>query len=688
VQYVFHMTCRHLSQWLAVSIVVATLACGESPIGAKPTVVIRPPAAFPSPFMINDSAQLTAFDGGGNPLPPSSVTWHSSNPAVLSVSGGLAVGLARGTSRVDVTSGSVTGSLTVSVQGTRHSSPITTDQTWSLATAPHGVKGRLLVSGTLGGPKVTLTIEPGVTVIFLNSAGLTFGGSGAGGLAAIGSAAAPITLRGSDSTGTPGKWVGLTFRSADTSRMLHVILTGCGGVRTDSLPSGCVVGMPSPGGSGQALLIDTVIVQSAAVSAVTLGRGAHFAAGSSTLSVQGTRGHIAAVPAGIAAEFPVGGTFFGNDTEFVQITGDTVRTSGTWSAAVPWEVLDPVLIEGPATPVLKIPAGTTMAMIGGFVVGKNAAGGLQIGDTAGSPVMLQPIGASLWAGIDFSANAVNSFIANATLKNPGAYNPTRAGSGGLSIAGNYNGGPTPAPVLRNVTIEGAYEWGVGLSNGGTFGVGSANITITGTTQDMNSFTGTPLVVYQSSPGSIPAGHYTGNGWDVIQVLDVTVRQDQDWHQHDVPYLLRGNVTIGDSLANPVLTLDSGVVLELMNNGLSVGASAPGAIHAVGTATAPITFRGVSDVPVPGSWGGIQVWYQADSSTVFNHVIVDAGGAPQPVAGEFVFYVDLGPIIKNAMISHSAGCGIMISGTPFSTDFTAPALGNSFVSDTLGAQCGP
>ena len=64
----------------------------------------------------------------------------------------------------------------------------------------------------------------------------------------------------------------------------------------------------------------------------------------------------------------------------------------------------------------------------------------------------------------------------------------------------------------------------------------------------------------------------------------------------------------------------------------VGWTAPGTIRTIGTTAEPVTFTGTTDIP--GSWVGIVIGYYADSSSLFDHVIVDNAGALYPVAGAF------------------------------------------------------
>ena len=57
------------------------------------------------------------------------------------------------------------------------------------------------------------------------------------------------------------------------------------------------------------------------------------------------------------------------------------------------------------------------------------------------------------------------------------------------------------------------------------------------------------------------------------------------------------------------------------------------------------------------------------------------GIVQPTA--VVFTKDLGPILKNSTIRQSGGCGVLrVVGVSWSTDFTAPSLGNQFI-DNVG-----
>lgn len=562
---------------------------------------------------------------------------------------------------------------------TVHNAPITNDQTWSRAGSPHIVRGTLVIVGG-----VTLTIEAGATVLFDSQAGLTVGQpGGTGTLLALGSADAPITMRGLQEASGAGAWIGLRFRSNTASVLRHVNLTGCGGraaVLIDSFPPGCLaLGNPALPGESPTLQIDHVTVEEGRGSAVALWNESRFGDGSAVLSVQNMKGYVARLRAREAVRFPLGGTFVGNDTNEVRLAADTLRDSLTLVNGVPWAVEGDVQIEGPNEPVLTIPAGATIRLSAALIAGQNAPGGLRIGTSGGPPVSLLPR-STTWDGIVFMSYAVRSSISDAVLEACGT-----AGTACVSFVGSFTGGPAPAPPLRNVTIRNAIGSGIAMSYDGRPGPGSTNLTITGTN-------GMPVGIHQSPVSSVPAGQYTGNLRDIIWINQLDIRRDETWRRHDVPYYVYNWVSVGDDATDPTLTLEPGVtVISAPGVSIRIGETAPGAIHAVGTAAEPITFTG--EASSPGSWTGIKVWYDADSSTVFDHVIVDNAGGPDPqggfIQGGFHFYIDIGPIIRNSTIRNSAGCGVLIvNQPPWSTDFTAPALANAFVNNAGGAVCGP
>lgn len=348
-------------------------------------------------------------------------------------------------------------------------------------------------------------------------------------------------------------------------------------------------------------------------------------------------------------------------------------------------VLEPVLIEGPQSPVLAIPAGLTLRFRfgAGFVVGKDGPGALAIGETGGAPVTLASGDSAGWAGIVFWPQALPSTIRSTALDLCGSDNNTGYGQGCIFFIGDF-AGQAPEAVLQDVAISRAIDVGVGLVGGGRFGAGSGNLVITGT----GGTIGVPISVNGSDVTTVPQGRYTGNALDRIWIYTTSLTADETWHDRGVPYHLYAGFVVEDA-ADPVLTLEPGVVLEFAPGGsLRVGGLAPGTLRAVGTASALITFAG--QFAGAGTWMGVDIGPYADAATLIEHATVnDAGADDGQVAAAIRMAKDLGPIVRNTLLSNSAGCGITRLGTdPWTTDFTAPALGNTFQNIAGAAQCGP
>lgn len=672
----------------AIVLCSALLGCGSDvtePGLRRIEISLKPDVAT---LLINDTtrARLSGFDQNGSSYPAGPVTWSSSTPAVAQVdSDGLVLARAPGSTRIIATVGAVTNSVNLAVAGTLHEHDVAASETWTRLTSPHVVRGKLVVGGTAG---ATLTIEAGADVAFQNGAGLTFDSTGSGALLSKGSASQPITLRGAAATPSPGSWIGVTLLGAAPSELHHVTLSGCGGPRSlpDDEPAAClVVGHRSPG-VDPTLLVEDVTVQDAANAALVFAGQARFAPGSSAFSARNVQGVVAAIPAAAADRFPQGGTFTGNDVNELRLGGDTISQPALWQPSGPsWVVTDRVLIEGPQSPILTIASGSSLrfAYRAGLVVGKNAPGGVRIGATGGAAVTLTSLDANGWAGILFFSSAISSSVTNALLENCGGSNDANYGQGCVFAIGNFFG-TAPSPDLVDVTIRNAVAVGVGLVGGGRFGAASRNVVITQT----QGSPGAPMSMDPDFVPTIPTGTYTGNTLDAIWIFSGEVTQTQTWHNPGVPYMMRQGLGIGN-VTSPVLTLDAGVELRFAPGGLvGIGVVSPGGLRAVGATGTPVLMTG--EFTFPGAWMGVIIGPNAVASTLLDHVTVDYAGADD---GTFATGIrvdkDYGQIIRNTLVRRSGGCGITrVSGTTWTTNFTAAPLGNTFQNNAGANQCGP
>ncbi|MFH1155321.1 MAG: right-handed parallel beta-helix repeat-containing protein, partial [Pseudomonadota bacterium] len=129
----------------------------------------------------------------------------------------------------------------LSVADTSVSGIISVDTTWTLDKSPYIVTSTITVTGTDGEDGVTtLTIEPGVTLLFNTYCGLTIGGQTGdpGALSALGTLEAPVRFTSLDS------WYGLKFLNTteDTLTVLnHCEITNTRGVYLSSVLYGAVV---------------------------------------------------------------------------------------------------------------------------------------------------------------------------------------------------------------------------------------------------------------------------------------------------------------------------------------------------------------------------------------------------------------------------------------------------------------
>jgi len=632
------------------------------------------------PLLQSDTARahLLGYDQFHNPHPIGAVTWHSNDSSIAAITGdGLVRGRSQGSTSIVGSADGLSASLALVVAGTLHREAIRASEVWAATGAPHVVEGRLPVGGPGG---VTLTFEPGVTVLFRPNSGLDFGLGGAGTLVANGTSA-PIVLRGMTDVGS--HWDGLTFRGPGQAEVRHTTLRDCGG--TFGMPLACVTLRDSGGGPAPTILIDEVLIRGGDGSGVALEGQARFAAGSQGLSVENMLGVVATVPVSAAAGFPLGGSIGGNGTNEIWLrdtlhtSGDMLAVSTTWgNPGVPWHLYKTVFIEGPQAPILTIAAGSTLIFeyATGFVVGKGAPGGLQIGGAAGAWVVLKSEAQYSWGGLQFWSQALPSSVTRTELRRCGS------GNGGCVFMTTDVGQGAPAPVLDSVTILSPDGLGVVALRYGRFGAGSRALRITGGS-------GYPMMLWTGAAATIPSGSFTGNAQDVILITAEDVLDSMTWSNPGVPFGIVHLLVAHQN--NPVLTLQPGVVLKFNQYGdLQVGVGSPGGLRALGTDQAPVTFTSYSPVAYPGFWNGLVIGPMADASTLLDHVTVDDAGAFDGVSQAAIKIArDYGEIIRNSLIRRSGDCGIARQGVePWTTDFTALQLGNTFQDNTGPSQCGP
>jgi len=624
---------------------------------------------------IGDTVRATAIRlVGGSPAgDPGPITWHSSDSVIASIGAdGLITARSFGVTQIVATAGGRTGSKPFSVGGTLHRTAITTDEVWTVATGPHIVEGVLPVGSPAG---VVLTIEPGTTVFFHLNAGLDVGSGGSGRVVADG-ALAPITLAGGG-VNSIQDWGGLTFHGPGQSTLRNVALKYCGG--RFGTPTPCIALRDSSNSPAPTILMDSVAILQSATAGVVLEGRARFVPGSRLLSVIQMNGLVAAIPLAAAQEFPVGGLMLSNATNEIRLIpgNDTIATSTTWgNPGAPWHLQRSLIVEGPAQPVFTIDSGASLIFDFNVSItaGQGAPGGLMVGASTGPWVDITGVGNDTWGGLHFGHLALFSRVTRTTLHRCGTAN-----AGCLTLGAGYSPGDPPAAVLDSVTILAADGFGVGANR---FGAGSRALRVSGSI-------GFPMIVASDAVATIPSGSYTGNAADAIIISGGTVPDSATWIDHGVPYLAQDFAVEGPR--NPMLTLAPGVVIRFnLNTQMRVGALDPGGLRVLGLPGQPVTLT--SQQPAsPGYWRGVLLGALADSNSMIDYALVDDAGASQNGPPEAAVSVDhdIGPVVQHSILQHSGHCGISRgTGGAWTTDFTAAALGNSFLQNGGPDQCDP
>jgi hypothetical protein len=336
-----------------------------------------------------------------------------------------------------------------------------------------------------------------------------------------------------------------------------------------------------------------------------------------------------------------------------------------------------VTVQGVDTPVLTLPAGLLVRGNPGtaFVVGRLGNGRLIVGDAVGPPVVLESSGSD-WSGIEISDGAGPSSLRRVIMRDCGD-------SDGACLRIFGGSGTGSALLVDDVTISGSRSVGVAFTAEGHFEAGSQNLTITGSVD-------VPIEIPPDGVPSIPPGHYSSNGKDVIRLRGNVLSRTATWQNPGLPYLAPDGIDVRHSSNDPVLTLNPGVVLQMGSaSRLVVADFLPGALKVAGTAANPVLITSAT-TDAAGAWIGVELGTLADSRTRLSYVeIRDAGAGDPGFGGGVRMWVDPGGVLRNTTIRRSSTCGVVLfNGSTWAEDYTAPQFGNVFVDVTGPARCRP
>jgi hypothetical protein len=314
----------------------------------------------------------------------------------------------------------------------------------------------------------------------------------------------------------------------------------------------------------------------------------------------------------------------------------TVTADETWSAATSPHILETST---------SIPAGRTITVEPCAVVRMNGGVGLVVEGklvalgAADAPIRFERgDAATAWSSIEARKGAELRF-AYATLEgggNPNGGQVTQLGA--LDIRGDQDAPTQQILFVDHVTVKGSQSLGVLVREGGGFGAGSQELTVT-------SGASFPVGIWGRAAGTLPSGAYTGNATDEI-LLPASggpddVKEDTTFHARGVPYRVGGpaggkSLVVGNALgAAPLLTIEAGVTMRfakdarLVVDAATSTTAATGALRAEGSAAKPIVFTSAAAAPAAGDWVGVVVEGIADARTKIAFAkIAFAGGSSQ------------------------------------------------------------
>lgn len=302
--------------------------------------------------------------------------------------------------------------------------------------------------------------------------------------------------------------------------------------------------------------------------------------------------------------------FTGNTVDRVQVRAGQVFTSGTWrNPGVPLELSDHCYIRASGWPHIEIQPGTVVML--------PHARGLYIGD----PNYSTDRGSLSAEGVTFTRaepSAVPLGLIFYQYATPGASHFTDCvfeylqNSSFGAVYVNYNDPVFEGCIFRNNPGSGLYVTETGRAtalNCQFLNNGSYPISATATSFDAVSGTG---------------NYFSGNNPNRVLISGAILSQSYVWDNPSVPVEVSSSISIDTTGSQPLLKLNSGLVLLFRaNTGLYVGnpsySSNSGGLQADGA-----TFSALSGVQ--GGWLGITFHPYASSDSYLSNCVVEYAGA--------------------------------------------------------------
>ncbi len=299
------------------------------------------------------------------------------------------------------------------------------------------------------------------------------------------------------------------------------------------------------------------------------------------------------------------------------VVGDSEITEDTrWTReGGPYVVMSPLTVQGGAT--LEIAAGTVVRFRrGAFLrVGWKTPGSLTVTGTSRRPVIFTADGdepePGAWAGIESLVEGSEVRLSWAVVEWAGAEaKGTAAARAALRI------GPGSTADVQNCVVRQAAAHGVELDT-------ERKVQFSG--NRVHECRGAAVMTGANAAAYVaPDNRFEHNGLDAIVVGEVglpALTRSAVWAHTASPYVIRGDLLVGDPDALVTLRLDPGVtVLFGPGAAMTVGWSYPADLVARGSDRAPIRFGALA-----GPWDGVYLG-GTGPGTLLDHCVFSGGGA--------------------------------------------------------------
>ena len=487
----------------------------------------------------------------------------------------------------------------------------------------------------------TLTIDPGVTLVFRNNAGFYIEQDGA--LTANGSQTKPILFTAENQTA--GWWRGVLFyQSTNNNNRLSYVTVEYGGGRGQYDAAIAAVGYSQP--------VVLAINNSRLTDSSSYG---FYFDGDAQVSFANnliTRNKLAGYSA-----FNLTGLVDANSKYSGNVVDAIVVDSGTSAKPQIWPAIDAdYLMSGvnqfSLDASLTILPGARLVFESGRGLSVNQSGSLNAVGTAEKPIIFTGKSQTpgYWRGILFyESNSINNKLEHVVV--------SYGGSGGQYEANvSVVASSTPALLkVANCSLSDSFTYGF------YFQGSLAKIDFKSNNVTRNRL-GAGYLEMDIAGLLDAASNYSGNGLDgVIVDSGSGVSTVQTWPGIKVNYIMRG-VNEHVIAAGGHLTIQPGATL-VFESGRGLTINAGGSLTAQGTAKTPIRFTASS--PTKGYWRGLFFNESNEIGNVLDYVTVEYGGSSSrqyPGNISVTGYSSTILRVTNSVIQQSLTNGILISGT--------------------------